>query len=251
MKWLERIVLSIRRNVGLYNAAGFLNPFYDLFTGGRKRKVFFDIDDTFPALRRVDAAFDDIKAECERLLEQQDLLPKYHELDTDVIYSSGRLYRDKRWNVFVLYCYGQWPDQARQLCPKTCAVLDEVPYLNQAFFSILDPGKSIPRHTGPSRAYIRYHLALRVPKSNPPSIQVKDQTYTWKEGESVLFDDSWPHEITNHADSVRAVLIIDVVRPLPGPALAATLLLRKLGERFYAPRIVAKANAFRLKPARD
>jgi aspartyl/asparaginyl beta-hydroxylase (cupin superfamily) len=251
MNWLKRALLFFRRNVGLYNLSSFWNPFYDLFTGGRRRPVFFDIDRTFPSLRKVDAAYGDVRAECERLLEQQDLLPKYHELDTNLLYSSARHHRDKRWNVFMLYCYGAWPEQSRQLCPKTCAVLDGVPYLNQAFFSILDPGKSIPEHTGSTRAYIRYHLALRVPANHPPSIRVKDQTYSWKEGESILFDDSWPHEITNHADAVRAVLIIDVVRPLPLPVLAATLLLRKVTARLYAPRIIANANAFKLKPMRE
>jgi aspartyl/asparaginyl beta-hydroxylase (cupin superfamily) len=132
--------------------------------------------------------------------------------------------------------------------PKTCAALDRIPrpYLSQAFFSILDPGKSIPAHTGPTRAYIRYHLGLRVPKENPPTIRVKDQHYTWKEGESVLFDDSWEHEITNHSNEVRAVLIVDVMRPFIAPVFWLNYVMRKLGETLYGPKVVARARNFRL-----
>ena len=43
------------------------------------------------------------------------------------------------------------------------AALRQVPNLLGAFFSILDPGKSIPAHDGPYTGYLRYHLALKVP----------------------------------------------------------------------------------------
>ncbi|HEX6099233.1 MAG TPA: aspartyl/asparaginyl beta-hydroxylase domain-containing protein [Thermoanaerobaculia bacterium] len=248
MNPVRRALTWIRRNVGLYNASRFANPFLDLFTGGKRRPVFFDIDKTMPHLRAIDAAYEDIRAELERLLPYQDHMPRYHDLDTDLLYSSARFHRDKRWNVFMLFCLDALPEENRKLCPKTCAVLDRIPHVNQAFFSILDPGKSIPAHTGPTRSYLRYHLGLRVPKQNPPQIRVRDQYYTWKEGESVLFDDSWEHEIYNQADEVRAVLIVDVMRPFIAPIFALTLLFRKIGERFYGPRIVARANTFRLPP---
>jgi aspartyl/asparaginyl beta-hydroxylase (cupin superfamily) len=243
---LRRMITGIGRQAGLYNFSRLGNPIYDLFLGGTKRPVFFDIDATMPELRAIDAAYEDIREELERLLPQQDQMPRYHDLDTDLLYSSGRFHRDKRWNVFMLYCYKSLPEENRALCPKTCAALEKIPYINQAFFSILDPGKSIPAHTGPTRAYLRYHLGLRVPEHNPPTIRVKDQHYTWKEGESVLFDDSWEHEITNHAATVRAVLIIDVMRPFIAPVFAFNRLTRKLGDWFYGPRIVARARRFHL-----
>lgn len=236
------------RQMGWYNFSRVVNPFYDLFIGGRKRPVFFDIDEIYPSLRLLDRHWKAIREELDRLMPLQDLMPKYHELDSDLLNSSARYHRQSRWNVFMLYCYGSKPEHNRALCPKTCELLDQIPYLNQAFFSILDPGKSIPAHTGPTRAYIRYHLGLRVPENNPPSIRVKDQHYTWKEGESVLFDDSWDHEITNHADGVRVVLIVDVMRPFVRPVFAFNLFFRRIAVHFYGPRVVAKANQFRLEP---
>ena len=80
---------------------------------------------------------------------------------------------------------------------------------------LLDPrgGKSIPVHEGPYRGYLRYHLGLVVPAEDPPSIRIKDQHYTWREGESILFDDSWEHEVINHCPEDRVVLIVDIRRP--------------------------------------
>lgn len=245
---LRRLMVMLRRGTTMYNLSRLANPIYDLFTGGRKRPVFFDIDATCPELRRIDRALPDIREELERLLPQLDSMAKYHEIDSDVMRSSARFYRDRRWNVFMLFCYDSIPEHNRALCPKTAAALDGIPTLNQAFFSILDPGKSIPAHTGPSRTYLRYHLALRVPKNDPPSIRIKDQHYTWKEGESILFDDSWEHEVTNHSDGERAVLIVDIMRPFPRLIFACNRLLRQIPVRLYGPRVVAKANAFRLQP---
>jgi aspartyl/asparaginyl beta-hydroxylase (cupin superfamily) len=48
-------------------------------------------------------------------------------------------------------------------------------------------------------------------------IRVKDQFHTWQDGTGFFFDDSWEHEVINKADSVRVILIVDIVRPLPWP----------------------------------
>ncbi|WP_089504145.1 aspartyl/asparaginyl beta-hydroxylase domain-containing protein [Methylobacterium indicum] len=240
------IIRGIWKNMALYNFSMIFNPFFDLFIGGQRRPAFFDIDKTFPALRLIDQHYTEIRTELEAILPRQDLMPRYHELDTDLIYASGRFNRDKRWNVFMLYCYGAKPERNRTLCPRTVAVLDRIPNLSQAFFSILDPGKSIPAHSGPTRTYIRYHLGLKVPENKPPQIRVKDTLYTWKEGESVLFDDSWNHEILNESDGLRAVLIVDVLRPLPFPAHQFNLLLQGLGRIFYGPRVLKAADKFHL-----
>ena len=45
--------------------------------------------------------------------------------------------------------------------------------------------------------------------------RIKDQIYHWKEKESILFDDTWEHEVVNKSNQERTVLIIDLLRPLP------------------------------------
>jgi aspartate beta-hydroxylase/beta-hydroxylase len=62
---------------------------------------------------------------------------------------------------------------------------------------------------------VRYHLGLVVPEENPPTIRIKDQYHTWQAGQSILFDDSWNHEVMNNSKSDRVVLIVDIRRPMP------------------------------------
>jgi aspartyl/asparaginyl beta-hydroxylase (cupin superfamily) len=233
----------LTRKLAPYNLAEHFNPVFDLSTGGEQRPVLYDIDATVPALRTLDAAYPVIRAELDAVRAHFPALPRYHEVDTDVVHSSGRGPRDRAWSVFMLRCFGRTPTAARELCPQTLALLEGIPGLYQAFFSLLDPRKSIPAHTGPSRAYLRYHLGLVVPRVSPPRIRIKDLTYVWKERESVLFDDSWNHEIINDCDELRAVLIVDVARPMPWP-LRLLANAMQIGARLsYAPRVVGAMEA--------
>ncbi len=182
--------------------------------GGRSRPVFYDIDRTFPALRAIDRAYPAIREEVLALLPRSAEIPRYHEVDSDQTNISGA--DERAWRTFFVHIGDadeSFPN--RKLAPRTAQVLSGIPDVLQGFFSILEPRKHVPAHHGPSFHYLRYHLGLKVPAAAPPTIRVKDQHYTWKEGESVLFDDSWEHEITNECDETRVVLIVDVLRPLP------------------------------------
>lgn len=198
--------------VGLLDVA---NWFFDFSTGGERRPVFFDIAKTRPELLALDRNAPAIREELTGLLAEKQSIPRYHEVDGMQHYISGKFDADKDWKVFYLYAMGEKPAANRGRCPRTAELLDGIPGLFQAFFSILDGGKSIPAHRGPYRGYLRYHLALVVPRENPPSIRIKDQHHTWREGESILFDDSWEHEVTNTSAADRVVLIVDVRRPMP------------------------------------
>ncbi|MDT8282008.1 MAG: aspartyl/asparaginyl beta-hydroxylase domain-containing protein, partial [Gammaproteobacteria bacterium] len=117
--------------------------------------------------------------------------------------------------TFALYVYGHRVDDNCALCPRTAAVLDALPGMRTAMFSILAPHYHIPAHKGPTRAVIRAHLGLRIPTDwQKVWIRVDDQILHWKEGEVVLFDDSYDHEVRNDSDETRAVLFIDIDRPM-------------------------------------
>ncbi len=181
--------------------------------GGDQRPVFFDVRETYPALLAIDRNHDLIRAELEAVIGALDQVPRYHEVDANQAEISAGV---RNWRTLFLHLKRagkSFPN--RRLFPRTAEVLDSIPNVGQAFFSILDPRKSVPAHCGPHYYYLRYHTAFRVPRENPPSIRVKDRHYTWREGESVLFDDSWEHEVFNEADDLRIVLITDVWRPGP------------------------------------
>ena len=185
---------------------------------GEERPAFFDIDTTFPELRRIDESYDAIRAELLPVLPRLDELPRYHEVDEGQAEISAE--GDRDWRVLFVHMHGAEASLPnRDLFPRTTAAIARVPDTLQAFFSILEPGKSVPAHNGPYFGYLRYHTAFVVPLGEPPRLRVNRDLYTWKEGESVLFDDSWEHEVINESDSVRVVLILDFMRPLP-PHLA-------------------------------
>jgi aspartate beta-hydroxylase len=184
------------------------------YDGGSNRPVFLDINNTFPELSLLEQNFDTVKAEFENVNKHFDI-PAYHEVDQRVYSISGRIEQNLKWKVFLLYYSGEIPDLAKELCPNICTLLKEIPNIYKVFFSVLEPGKSIPSHHGPYRGYIRYHLGLKVPKMSPPYIRIKEQVYEWKEQDSILFDDTWEHEVINNSNQERVVLIIDLLRPLP------------------------------------
>jgi aspartyl/asparaginyl beta-hydroxylase (cupin superfamily) len=208
-----------------------INRLYARAAGGENRPAFYNIDETYPSLRELDRNYPVIRQEVEAVLTERDRLPRYHDIAKREQYISGTIDADKNWKVFMLRSLAGTPEVNQSKCPQTTALLSKIPNLYQAFFSILDPGKSIPAHCGFYLGYLRYHLAVIVPRTNPPSMRVKDTVHTWAEGKSILFDDSWEHEVYNKSDDLRVVLIVDFLRPLPAHLHATNWLLTHLGGR--------------------
>ena len=196
--------------------------------GGDGRPAFYDIDATLPVFRLLDRNYAVIREEMEALLSHRERIPRYHELDKGESYISGSDDPVRHWRLFMIHSIAGTPKANQARCPRTTELVRRIPNLYQAFFSMLDPSKSIPAHNGDYFGYLRYHLGLRVPRNNPPTMRVKDQLHTWQEGRSILFDDSWNHEVVNHSDDMRVVLIVDVLRPLPLPLHVANWVITRL-----------------------
>ena len=85
-----------------------------------------------------------------------------------------------------------------------------------ATFSYLAPGKHIPEHRGPFRAILRFHLMLSMPNdaTGVPAcvMNIDGVPYRLGDGESLLWDDTYPHEVWNRSDRVRIALLLDVWR---------------------------------------
>jgi aspartyl/asparaginyl beta-hydroxylase (cupin superfamily) len=216
-----------------------INDWFFRTAGGKDRPAFFDIDTTCPALRRIDQACPQIREEALALLNHRQDVPRYHEADASQECISASTPHD--WRVFYLELIGEKAEANRARCPATAAALDSVPDVFQASFSILDPGKSIPAHYGPYGGYLRYHLGLVVPREHPPTLRVRDQYHTWREGESVLFDDSLEHEVVNASTEARVVLIVDVNRPMPLPQRLTHRLVKQVARRVYARPTLRRA----------
>lgn len=119
------------------------------------------------------------------------------------------------WKKFYLRWYSdKIGERERQLCPQTCTLLDQLPTLHLAMFSILEPGARIKPHRGPFKGALRYHLALSTPNSDECAINVDGTQYSWRDGEDVLFDDSFLHEVRCEGDKPRIILFADFERPM-------------------------------------
>ena len=122
------------------------------------------------------------------------------------------------WNTFVLLAHGHRVEFNAALCPTTAKLLADVPGLQSALFSVFAPGTHLPAHQAPNRGVLRYHLGLIVP--DPPDscrLRVVDQTLSYREGESILFDDVFEHEAWNEGRGPRVTLLLELVRPLRAP----------------------------------
>jgi beta-hydroxylase len=122
------------------------------------------------------------------------------------------------WKVFVLKWYDKPLENAKRLCPETVKLIDECKDVHAAMFSILEPGKYVPPHKGPWTACLRYHLGLKIPNDVENCyIKVNNHKYTWSEGESFIFDDTYEHSVYNNTNECRIILFVDIERPLPFP----------------------------------
>ena len=192
-----------------------VNAVLDLYTGGVRRPVSFAIGTTCPALDDITRQSGDVRRELDAILPYKASIPQYHEIDKNQTYIAGTIDQDRAWRTYMLYAVGHRNEVYASQCPHTAALLAKVPNVVNAFFSILEPGKSIPAHEGGYRGLLRYHLGLLVPRDQPPHIRVKDQIFRWQEGEAFIFDDSWEHEVINRSAELRVILAVDILRPLP------------------------------------
>jgi beta-hydroxylase len=151
-----------------------------------------------------------IREEVEEILKHEQNVPKFHEVDGIQRFISAK---DKiPWRTFILKGYGKWVETNVAKAPRTSALLEEMPQITTAMFSIIDGGKHIPPHIGFFKGVLRYHLGLIVPTDAPCYIVVGGQKYNWKEGEDVLFDDTYLHEVWNKSEHRRVVLFCDLFR---------------------------------------
>lgn len=170
-------------------------------------------DEDFPWVAPLNAGWRDIRRELEGVLTYRDALPAFHEINGDATNISH-----DDWKSFFLYGFGRASAANCRRCPRTAALIERVPGMKTAFFSILGPGIHLPPHRGPWKGFIRYHLGLIVP--GPPEklgIKVGDEIGHWEEGKSLVFDDTYVHSVWNDTGATRVVLFLDVERPCRFP----------------------------------
>lgn len=182
-------------------------------------------NELFPWIGPLETATEEIRAELDQILEHPEDIPAFHQISPD----QARISKGDNWKTFGFYVFGVRVDENCALCPRTAALLDALPTLQNAWFSILAPRFHILPHKGPSRAVVRAHLPLIVPEDAENCwIRVKDDRYHWKVGECFVFDDTYEHEVRNDTDERRVVLFLDFDRPMDRVGTAVNNLLVRL-----------------------
>jgi beta-hydroxylase len=163
--------------------------------------------------RQLEANWREIRRELDDVLVYRDDLPAFHEINAD-----ATDIRNDDWKSFFFYGFGKRTEGNCRRCPRTAQLIDSVPGVSTAFFSILKPGARLPPHTGPWVGFLRYHLGLMVPEpADKCGIVVGGQEAHWAEGRSLVFDDTYEHHVWNDTPGTRVVLFLDVVRPCRFP----------------------------------
>ena len=198
----ERLLAPVERFIGRRSLVG--------------DATFFELD-RFPWVTHIEENWEVIREEVERLLEDQAELANFQDISKDQIEITD----DDRWKTFFLYGYGFEAKLGVEMCPRTAALMREIPGMTTAMISILSPRKHILDHRGPYKGVLRYHLGLIVPEdAEACRIRVGEDVRHWEEGRSMVFDDTFNHEVWNDTDETRVVLFVDVLRPLPFPESA-------------------------------
>ncbi|MDB5745328.1 MAG: aspartyl beta-hydroxylase [Massilia sp.] len=118
------------------------------------------------------------------------------------------------WKRFYLKWYDASHPSARRLCPQTWALLQAIPSVKAAMFAELPPGAKLNPHRDPFAGSMRYHLGLATPNDDRCFIEVDGQRYSWRDGQGVMFDETYIHWAVNGSDSGRVILFCDVERPM-------------------------------------
>lgn len=118
------------------------------------------------------------------------------------------------WGRFYLKWYDDFLPSALEHCPKTIELIKSMPDINAAMFASLPPGAKLVPHRDPFAGSLRYHLGLMTPNSEDCFINVDGENYHWKDGESVMFDETYIHTAENKTDQPRVILFCDINRPL-------------------------------------
>jgi beta-hydroxylase len=118
------------------------------------------------------------------------------------------------WKRFYLKWYGDAHPSAERLCPRTTQLLRGIPDVSAAMFATLPPGAVLNPHRDPYAGSMRYHLGLVTPNDDGCHIEVDGQPYSWRDGEDVIFDETFIHQAENRTDVERLILFCDVARPM-------------------------------------
>lgn len=163
----------------------------------------------FPELQLLKSEWKTFREEALALYEASRIQAseKYNDIGFNSFFRAG-------WKRFYLKWYGEPHPSAAALCPRTIEILQRIPTVKAAMFAMLPADGSLNPHRDPFAGSLRYHLGLVTPNDDRCAIIVDGTPYSWRDGEDVVFDESYLHRAENRTQQDRIILFCDIERPM-------------------------------------
>ncbi len=173
----------------------------------------------FPWIEALEAATAAIRGDAQQVLATDDALQPFltFESEEQLRHYLGGAEQPPAWDAFFFYRDGVRIDGNHRRCPATSGVLESLPLVRirehapEICYSVLAPGTHILPHTGVTNIRVVVHLPLIIPADC--AIEVGGQTHAWREGEVVVFDDTFEHHAWNRSSERRVILLMDAWNP--------------------------------------
>ncbi len=180
-------------------------PWFNLFGGtyqGDHPGYYPEKD--LPWIKILEDNYQTIREEALTILEHQQINP----------YPSDIVFPPRSWKTMGIIFWNIIFKNNYKQCPNTVQILSTIPNVVSYSLSILEPGTTIKPHVGDTDAIARCHLGLVIPGSLPEcGFRVLDEERSWEEGKVIPFCDAREHSAWNLCDSMRLIMIIDVIHP--------------------------------------
>ncbi len=183
---------------------------------GLPQRQFYERSE-FDWLAEIEAGVPAMRAELEAVLTDGKDFAPYVETSAERPRAANPLIDDPSWGAFYFWRNGDVVAENALRCPATMAALNAapMPQIDKrspiALWSLLKPGTHIQPHHGLLNTRLICHIPLIVP--GDCALRVGNETREWREGEALIFDDSFEHEAWNRSERTRVVLLFEIWRP--------------------------------------
>lgn len=163
----------------------------------------------FPQLQALKDHWQEIRAEAVALFGDGKIKPsaQYNDAGFNSFFKTG-------WGRFYLKWYDEPQPSALEFCPYTTQLVRDIPGVKAVLFASLPPGARLPRHRDPYSGSLRFHMGLITPNDPACFIDVDGERYHWRDGEAVMFDETFIHYAENATEQNRIILFADIERPM-------------------------------------
>jgi aspartate beta-hydroxylase len=197
-----------------------------LFFPGLPAAPYLD-KDLIPEIEDLESRTNEIRAELLALLPSASGRERvFHSGELEQANLRG-LEEPPGWNGYYFFRHGERRADNCAACPVTAAALDALPLTRvrghgpEVLFSVFSPGTHLLPHSGVTNTRVVGHLPLMIP--DDCALRVGGEDHHWREGEVVVFDDTYEHEAWNRSGRTRVVMIFDLWNPFLSQAERAVL----------------------------